>query len=274
MRFSITASILALGTVSQVLAYPSFFPENGLVGLTGDTDRSNIPHEIEGDDPNQWIPPKEGDGKWFVGNDFNLANHGYLPRNGRDISESQLYDVMFKVAGIDKAGVDTLGGKEALKFSSTGTFSLDDLNAHDVIEHDCSLSRDNSQSGNNWSFDAQIWATVSSFFNTPLVSTMQLGRAIKFRQDSDPLNDPARALSPEANMRSLIDAAVLWRVFHNGEGANLAWINTLFEQERLPFAEGWDFPSERISSFEILDTAVSIGLDIILGQRESGTMDS
>ncbi|PHH50950.1 putative sterigmatocystin biosynthesis peroxidase stcC [Ceratocystis fimbriata CBS 114723] len=291
MQFSIAASFLALGSVSQVLAYPSFSPENGLVGrgeieevghghdieqgLTSseiedfahDLELDLMDSEIEEVGPNEWIAPTKDDARSPCPMLNSLANHGYLPRNGRDISLSQLYKVLWDVTHVDVSGVNYLGAKKALGISSTKekwTFNLNDLNTYNVIEHDCSLSRANFQSGNNWSFDAGIWSTVRDFFTTPLVSTKQLGRAIRSRQDADPLNDPLGVLTEEASLRSVSDAAVLWLVFRNGEGANRLWINTLVEKERLPFAEGWILPPLSIDSADILEVATAITYDTIL----------
>ena len=61
-----------------------------------------------------------------------LANHGYLPRDGLNISMEQL--VAGFTAGVNLAADATeLVGRQALKASTTGrndTFDLDDLSRH------------------------------------------------------------------------------------------------------------------------------------------------
>ena len=61
-----------------------------------------------------------------------LANHGYLPRNGLNVSMSDL--VVGLQSGVNLAEAATrLVGAKALTASTTGnpdTFNLDDLNRH------------------------------------------------------------------------------------------------------------------------------------------------
>jgi hypothetical protein len=69
-----------------------------------------------------------------------LANHNILPHNGRNIT-LPMVEIAFKKyinMGSDVA-VATASGALALS-STPGSFDLDDVNAHNVIEHDGSLS--------------------------------------------------------------------------------------------------------------------------------------
>jgi hypothetical protein len=70
-----------------------------------------------------------------------LANHGFLPHHGKDLSRDVVENALFDALNINK----TLGSflfDFALttnpKANST-TFSLNDLGNHNILEHDASL---------------------------------------------------------------------------------------------------------------------------------------
>lgn len=61
-----------------------------------------------------------------------LANHGYLPRSGLNVSLADLIAGFTAAVNLDPAAT-TLVGQKALLTSTTGnnaTFNLDDLNTH------------------------------------------------------------------------------------------------------------------------------------------------
>jgi hypothetical protein len=70
-----------------------------------------------------------------------LANHGFLPHNGKDISESVIVQVFGDVLNFDPAFSQFLHGI-ALRGNpapNATTFSLNNLDAHKLFEHDSSL---------------------------------------------------------------------------------------------------------------------------------------
>ncbi|KAJ0133793.1 Cytochrome P450 monooxygenase aflV [Fusarium oxysporum f. sp. albedinis] len=86
---------------------------------------------------------------------------GYLPRDGLNISLDDLIVAFTDAINLDPAAT-TLIGKKALTTGNNGTFNLDDLNKHGVIEHDGSLSRSDIFFGDNHSFNETIWALTAS----------------------------------------------------------------------------------------------------------------
>jgi hypothetical protein len=70
-----------------------------------------------------------------------LANHGYLPHDGKDISEEQTITVLGNVLNIDKEFATALfqNGVSANPEKNATTFSLSDLTRHNVVEHDASM---------------------------------------------------------------------------------------------------------------------------------------
>lgn len=70
-----------------------------------------------------------------------LANHGFLPHNGKDITRKQTQDALSKALNIENDLASFL-----FDFAITtnpkanaSTFSLNDLGNHNILEHDASL---------------------------------------------------------------------------------------------------------------------------------------
>lgn len=70
-----------------------------------------------------------------------LANHGLLPHNGKDISEEVIIEVLNSTLNVaDSLSVFLF--EEAMttvEDPNATTFSLSDLNRHNILEHDASL---------------------------------------------------------------------------------------------------------------------------------------
>lgn len=101
-----------------------------------------------------------------------LANHGFLNRNGQNISFDDLtqgfVDAMNFEAGIFdgvSAGVVSTGDNV--------TFNLDQSVKHNVVEHDASLSRDDTASGDALSFNATIWDHTLQHFPDNFITIEQ-----------------------------------------------------------------------------------------------------
>jgi hypothetical protein len=70
-----------------------------------------------------------------------LANHGYLPHDGKDISQQKTIDALGQALNIN-ASLAIFLHQEAITTNPTPnatTFSLDDLSRHNILEHDASL---------------------------------------------------------------------------------------------------------------------------------------
>ena len=77
--------------------------------------------------------------------------------------------------GLDVATATALGGLSTAADPSIGTFDLDDLNKHSLVEHDGSLSRaDFAERGHDaHTFRPDIFDTVLSFFRGSEVVTVE-----------------------------------------------------------------------------------------------------
>lgn len=181
-----------------------------------------------------------------------LANHGYLPRNGLNVSLADLITGFTAAVNLDPAAT-TLVGQKALLTSTTGnnaTFNLDDLNTHGgkfkirmlfgrpkilttcflVIEHDGSLSRKDTYFGDNHSFDPEIWASVASHFTESTISIPTAAKARAARLQAAAAANPDFSLNADGVQFSFIETALYLSIFGNlvDGNANTEWVKVLF----------------------------------------------
>lgn len=108
-----------------------------------------------------------------------LANHGLLPRDGKNIDLTTLENGMFLGFSLAKAATDFVGNS-ALSTSTTGnasTFNLNDLAQHDpqALEHDGSMTRNDTHFGDNLSFNDQAWArTVANWGDSETITVSKI----------------------------------------------------------------------------------------------------
>lgn len=191
-----------------------------------------------------------------------LANHGYINRNGRDISISQL------VQGLDE-GLNLSPNSSqpvaelAVTTSTTGnpnTLHLDDLNKHGVIEHDGSLSRNDVRFGDNHSFNPRIFNSVAKFFGKDVISITAAAKARKARIAAARAANPAFVFGAGEDQFSQFETALYLAVFGKGtEGnAKTKWVEVMFREERLPYREGYKRPTDVITNDDVVQLAQKV----------------
>jgi hypothetical protein len=90
-----------------------------------------------------WTPPNNGDVRSPCPLLNSLANHNIIPHDGRNLTIPLLIAVLNETLNISPE-ITTFFGTAGLALApdpSLGHFQLDDLNKHNAIEHDASLSR-------------------------------------------------------------------------------------------------------------------------------------
>ncbi|CAG8725654.1 3330_t:CDS:2, partial [Cetraspora pellucida] len=87
-----------------------------------------------------------------------LANHGYLPRSGENITASQFIKALEKGLNASPlvANYLTYSALQQLGKLFDKSINLDDLNVHNKIEHDISLTRKDFYLGDNIKVDPEL----------------------------------------------------------------------------------------------------------------------
>ncbi|KAK7424427.1 hypothetical protein QQX98_000392 [Neonectria punicea] len=218
---------------------------------------------------NEWRAPTETDLRSPCPMVNAVANHGYLPRDGLNISLADLIVAFTDAVNLDPAAT-TLVGQKALTTGNNVTFDLDMLNQPGgktftlkytrrklniaVIEHDGSLSRNDFYLGDNHSFNQTIWNSVASHFNQSTISIETAAAARKARLQAAAAANPHFSLPAAGAQFSFIETALYLSVFGSVQDGNAVteWVKVLFEQERLPFREGFTRSETVITAAGIL----------------------
>ncbi|KAK3938946.1 Chloroperoxidase [Diplogelasinospora grovesii] len=239
----------------------SLFVKTGLFGLAaGSGDWEPKGHE--------WHPPLPEDSRSPCPGLNAMANHGWLPRSGKNID---LAAVRFGVTGAYNYAPTTFDDAfaQAVSFNLTttgngSTFHLADLAKHDDIEFDGSLSRNDFYFGDNLHFDPAIFATVaerlglyeagdSEMDKYVTVETAAKARAARV-QDAMRVNPTFNASANEMSGSPGTTALYLVTLWDDKVGAvPKAWIRSFFEKERIPYLEGYKLPETQKTSATITD---------------------
>ncbi|KAK3209081.1 hypothetical protein GRF29_69g697789 [Pseudopithomyces chartarum] len=128
----------------------------------------------------EWKAPAEGDDRGPCPMLNTLANHGYLPRNGRDISKDMAIEVLDEVLNWDETVVSDLYdfAQPTNPQPNATTINLKELTRHNILEHDASLSRQDSQFGPADVFNEKIWNETVAHFKGDVID---VGMAAKAR---------------------------------------------------------------------------------------------
>ncbi|KAF1352026.1 Chloroperoxidase, partial [Delphinella strobiligena] len=174
-----------------------------------------------------------------------LANHDICPRSGNGYTIPIITECLAKgmnvgadfALAIGSAGIISNPNPELLYFD------LDMLDRHDfVIEHDASLSRADNSTGNDYSFNQTIWNTVTNYFSGQTNATIPTAAKAKFnRVTTEAGRDPDFSYGPIQFILSYGESALYLSTMGDPVtgSAPVEFVQSLFEEERLPYEEGW-----------------------------------
>lgn len=126
-----------------------------------------------------------------------LANHGFLPHDGKDISEARTIQALGRALNIDKKLSEFLF-EEALTtnpHTNATTFSLNDLSRHNILEHDASLSRQDAYFGDNHDFNQTIFDETRSYWPHPIIDIQAAARSRQARVNTSIATNPTYNMS-------------------------------------------------------------------------------
>ncbi|KAH8664757.1 Chloroperoxidase [Ilyonectria robusta] len=208
---------------------------------------------------NEWQAATENDRRSPCPMVNSLANHGYLPRDGLNISLPDLIVAFTDALNLDPAAT-TLVGQKALLSGNNVTFDLDNLDKHGILEHDGSLSRNDVYFGDNHSFNETIWESVASHFNQSTISIQTAATARKERIQAAAAVNPAFAMSASDVQFSFIETALYLSIFGSVADGNAVteWVRIMFQEERLPFQEGFTTSEDVITAAGILGLVAKV----------------
>ncbi|KXJ87167.1 Chloroperoxidase [Microdochium bolleyi] len=207
-----------------------------------------------------WQAPRPGSSRSPCPMVNAIANHGYISRDGKNISLAELQNG-FRDGVNFVADILTQVGNIALSLSTTGdnsTFNLADVGAHNVIEHDGSLSRRDAHFGSPIPFDRAVWLTTVSQMKGATVPIETAGKIRLNRLAAAKKENPEFTLNELGGMASVADTALYQIALGDMVNGNpkTQHVKILFEQERIPFNEGYKRKTDPITQ-DKLDAVIA-----------------
>ncbi|KAF5361316.1 hypothetical protein D9758_010258 [Tetrapyrgos nigripes] len=177
-----------------------------------------------------------------------LANHGYLPRDGTNIT---IPIVLQAVLDGFNVGPDVviLAAKGALIAAETSDFfNLEEIALHETFEHDISLSREDfnvDPNNDNIHFNETVFTTLANsnpgvdYYNATSAGFVQKDRQAIQNAVNPQLINNVKGFKIRTRESSLY-IAVMGNITDGvATRAPKNYVQILFREERLPIAEGW-----------------------------------
>ncbi|KAI9051161.1 hypothetical protein LZ554_005263 [Drepanopeziza brunnea f. sp. 'monogermtubi'] len=178
-----------------------------------------------------------------------LANHGFLPHDGRGMTIPILVKGLkegLNVGADFSTAIGQAGMLSAVPGNALATsFTLRDIRRHNFpIEHDASLSRADFylDGGDNWTFNQTVWESVLAYFEGMTETSIRVASAAKYnRVKTEAARDEMFTYTPQQFALSYGETALYLSTMGDPITgvARVEYVKVLFEQERLPYNEGW-----------------------------------
>ncbi|KAI0595063.1 Chloroperoxidase [Biscogniauxia sp. FL1348] len=181
-----------------------------------------------------------------------LANHGILPRDGKDITEEDTIAALGTGLNFD-AELSRSLHKVAITTNpmpNATIYSLDHLSRHNIVEHDASLSRSDAYFSDPAVFNRTIFDETKSYWTSPVVDLRQAALSRLARVKTSRNEDPNFTLNEE---NGLTEVALFLSVIGDFTTATAIKSNLeyFFENERLPVQLGWTRPDNVFTNSDL-----------------------
>jgi hypothetical protein len=170
-----------------------------------------------------------------------LANHGYLWRNGSGISADDLVQATESVYRLSPFVGSKLASVAINGLApNTGRLDLDQLQKHGFIEHDASLTRNDTDlpgSNNNWEVAPDLVLQLLSFADSTGRITMKaLASARHLREMQSNRENPEFSFGLKEKFIAYAEAALLWEYLSDPQSKSLSstQLREFFLLERIP----------------------------------------
>ncbi|KAF7626399.1 hypothetical protein AFLA_013791 [Aspergillus flavus NRRL3357] len=223
----------------------------------------------------QWKPAGADDFRGPCPMMNTLANHGFLPHDGKNITRNTVIEGLSAALNFN-ASLASLMFDMAIVVNpepNATFFTLDQLNKHNLLEHDASLSRTDAYFGNNHVFNETIFEETKKYWTGPTLDANMLANGKLARQISSKAYNPTYTFTSSMEQFSLGEVAapiIAFGDIQNGK-VNRTLVEYFFENERLPTELGWSRREEVVSLVDIAGVTqmISNATNLITPSRES-----
>ncbi|KAJ7088816.1 Peroxidase, family 2-domain-containing protein [Mycena belliarum] len=215
-----------------------------------------------------FIPPTSSDIRSPCPALNTLANHGYIPRSGVDITFRQIMDGAKEAYNADWSSILTavkLGLLSGDDLNSADKINLGALRLHNLIEHDASLSRQDlgDGKGDNVRFSEERFSATIANKNpgVDFYNVSSAGEAMRDALAHSIATNPLVVNTPKELVVRHGESAFYLSVLGDPITgvAPKKFVNVFFREERLPIAEGWKKPSTLITTTTLRALGAKIG---------------
>jgi len=192
----------------------------------------------------EYIPPKDGDSRCPCPALNAMANHGILPHDGRNISFKELSKSIRATCNVSPSlsfFVPNYAANMLNKSYSKDTFDLAELNLHNGIEHDASLTRDDvyfqpDQGVPHLPFVEELLesATGKDKDGNIILTPADLSRISSVRRADSRVRNPEFSLDLFHKLFGSGNSSTMLTIF----GGRKKDLETVLTKERFP--EGWE----------------------------------
>ncbi|KAK4163008.1 heme-thiolate peroxidase [Cladorrhinum sp. PSN259] len=193
-----------------------------------------------------WSPPGTYDKRGPCPMLNTLANHGALPRHGKDLDRETTETVLLEILNLNRTVSSNLFDF-ALTTNPTPnatTFSLDDLGNHNILEHDASLSRTDAYFGSTSTFNQTIFDETRMYWTDEIIDFKTATDAVVARAETSNKTNPEFSLSELAVDFSFGESVAFIYILGDMQSktVNRSWVEYWFTHERMPEHLGWKRP--------------------------------
>ncbi|KAI9788917.1 MAG: hypothetical protein M1816_006482 [Peltula sp. TS41687] len=189
-----------------------------------------------------------------------MANHHIIPHNGKNLTVPLLAEALTETFNLspEMGTIVATIGLNTAPDPSLGYYQLDHLNKHNAFEHDGSLSRvDFAFSGEEGvaKFDNKTFNRWFSHFDGLEYIDMEIAAKARYVMvQYSRKHTPGFTYEEQHRITSYAETIKYMKTMVDSTGRTKRdFVKILFEQERLPFREGWRTPKERVTGFLMAD---------------------
>ncbi|KAI0886753.1 Cloroperoxidase [Annulohypoxylon maeteangense] len=208
-----------------------------------------------------WIAPGKNDFRGPCPMLNTLANHGFLPHDGRNITQETTINALSSALNFNTSLATVMFQMATIANPEPNAtfFTLDQLNVHNVLEHDASLTRTDAYFGNNHIFNETIFEETQKYWTGPVLDANMLANSKIARQVTSKAFNPNYTFTATMNDFSLGEVIAPFVAFGDLQAAkvNRTLVEYWLRNERFPTELGWSKQTQSIT-LEVISNLVSI----------------
>ncbi|KAI7108726.1 Cloroperoxidase [Hortaea werneckii] len=162
-----------------------------------------------------------------------LANHGYLPRDGKNMTIQQVEEALMTSLHQDKALASAISRPLNQILRPDGTFDLVDMRRHNYIEHDASLTRLDARHGDNYTFQPAMFQAMLKDARGGPVTVRSLARSYN-RRKKERKADGGAALPWNLWFVNIVQTVSFLNTADTGGRLTQDVMIPFYEEERIP----------------------------------------